>query len=126
VADLEFGGMGGVGANGCEQENAWCDESDGIWDMRRITGGGYVGSGIGYRRDWLNLYSRTRLQLSSATGIPATFWYAIQGGVQFTLKSRAHIYLANGGAGYVNATDHVAIMWVPAELGFVITFGGDR
>jgi hypothetical protein len=123
--DLEGGGMAGAGAYGCEQTSDWCGPGDGIWNAQRRSGGGYLGSGVGYHRDWFDLYARTRLQLTAADGLEPAFWYGLQGGLQFNIERRTHVYLATAGSGFVTEGEN-STWWAPLEVGIVFTFGGER
>ncbi len=129
ILDVEGGLAAGVGANGCENASGWCDDGDGFWNLRRITGGGYVGSGIGLHRDWFDLYGRARMQVTGAQGSTThgALWYAAQAGVQFNINRFTHFYMATAGAGVTSLrTGGIEPMWVPLDLGIVFTFGGER
>jgi len=98
---LGAGGMRHVRAGGDGEE----EEEDGIAPLDRLAGGVYVGSGQGWQfARWCTVFLNERLQLTGAENVPATFWWSVGLGVEFT-GGPVSFWISGGGAGYANSVD---------------------
>ncbi len=114
VRDLEVGIGGGVGGELCGNtstrppttvpcQSLW----DGYTSSQRAAAGAYLGGGIGRRWGIFTLFGRARVQGSTATDVPATFWWSTMGGGELRLGP-INLYLALGLAGYIDSADNAA------------------
>jgi hypothetical protein len=109
--DGELGAGVGRGGERCGNNNdltASCAAGavDGRTALGRVAGGGYGGLGLGYRVvSWLDLFTRARVQGSTATNIPATLWWSVFAGPELRLGV-VNFYLGAGWAGYVNDAEN--------------------
>jgi hypothetical protein len=107
--DIE-GGLG-FGAGGVNSDRSGPDTG-------KTAFGGYFGMGAGVhvsRR--VALFARGRAQLSTATGVPTTFWGSGLFGPELTFGP-ASFYLATGLAGYSNDLDGIAGLAMEGGLSF--------
>jgi hypothetical protein len=120
--DLDLGAGAGKGGelSGNEQQGGSCTQPP--WDGRpwfdRLAYGGYLGLGFGARWSWFSIFARSRAQVTRATNIPPTFWWATAAGVQFLLGDRLAIYLDTGSFGYVNEIEDL-VLWM-YEFGLAV------
>jgi hypothetical protein len=112
LADVGFGGGVGRGGELCGNEpevTANCDGDVAVADGRawhqRLAGGGYLDAGLALAiHDWLVPFVRGALRLSTATGVPMTFWASGSIGLEARLDPVA-VYLLGGWFGYTNDFD---------------------
>jgi hypothetical protein len=118
TSDIEAGAGLGAGGRNCSDSAQNACEVLGLSD--RLTGGGYLGSSVGFRVAWFDLFLHARLQLASAEDVPVTFWYTGFIGAQATILRRMRIFLGGGITGYENNADSASGMY--GEGGFAVMF----
>lgn len=123
TADLELGAGLGVGGDlfcrsMAEASLKACRSGDDREPLERLAGGGYLGGGVGVHVSFFSLFTRGRVQVTIADGLPMTTWGSVFGGIAFDIRDWADIYIAGG----VTANVHEAFdFWLPAaEMGISI------
>lgn len=127
--DIETGTAIGRGGESCGNNPDMSEPGDDCqWDglgaNDRLTGGGYLGTGIGVGIDFFDAFVRARIQLTQATGIPVTFWGTGLLGLQFTIVDLVKIYGGPGYGGYTNREDSDHGFLYEAGLGFTFDIPG--
>lgn len=103
VGDTEFGAGAGVGGSRCR--GAWSCVGDGRRWYERAAGGGYLGVGGALRWRIPTIYTRLRVQATTATSIPSTIWTTWNSGVELRFARRVSLWAAVGLADYWNRRD---------------------
>jgi len=125
--DAEIGGGGGVGGQRCGNPGQGATDNpcpalplDGRSAQERLAYGGFAGIGVGIRPlRWMNVFARTRVQLTTATNVPNTIWMSGLVGAEFTLGP----VVLGGGVGYAHYTNDVESQGdAIVELGAAIPF----
>lgn len=129
LADVGFGGGIGRGGELCGNQEAGSSNCDGdsIADGRawhhRLAGGGYLDAGFGLAIDgWLVPFARSAFRLSSASGVPLTFWASGMLGVDFRIDD---VSIALGGGWFGFANEHDANDGPFLEASVALRFGGE-
>lgn len=118
--DIELGGGAGAGGeNHCSSQETDCSFDSRAWSDR-LAWGGYAGLGVGFHKSWYSLFLRARAQFTSASDIPATFWFSGMLGIGSQIANHFNWYLAGGGAGYTNSKDSEG--GVLGEIGMSVQF----
>jgi hypothetical protein len=127
LLDGELGIGAGVGGELCPTDpstNKTVCEPDGLRWYQRTAFGGYQGGGLGLAVSWFSFYGRVRVEESTATDIPVTFWPSATLGLGFDLGRHVSLDLGGGYLGYRNAKDQED-GWV-YQVGFSGRFGTAR
>ena len=126
VIDLELGaGLGRGGRlDGYDVARRWpTGPVDGLDPTERTAFGGYGGVGVAWRYEFLAAYARARVEVTSATHVPVTFWPSAIAGVELDLWHRLRVSAAAGYVGYINASQnnhgwlYQAAVTVPFKVG---------
>jgi hypothetical protein len=117
ASDLEtslgFGWGGELCGNGSEFRD--CKETDDREAQDRMAGGGLLGIGVAGHFAFFAVFARSRVQLTSARGVPPTLWGTLGTGFQFRIARIVDLYAQASFAGYTNRLD--------ATHGFVYELG---
>lgn len=100
------GGAGGVLSCGSNEDDddavddsirERCDRAGEPLDWwRRYALGGYAGMGLGFHVAWFAVFTRARVQLSTADNLPMTLWWTAAGGISFDILGWVSLYAAGG------------------------------
>jgi hypothetical protein len=108
LLDGELGVGAGVGGELCPAQpngnSSSCEPDHRHWNDRTALGG-YQGFGLGGAYHWFSLYVRGRLEESSSTLIPVTYWPSAMLGLGFDLSRAVSLDLGGGYLGYRNSQD---------------------
>jgi hypothetical protein len=105
LLDAELGVGAGVGGELCPAQqsgNGSCNPDQRRWSDRTALGG-YQGVGIGAGYRWFSIYVRGRLEESTSTLIPVTYWPSAMLGLGFDLSRSVSLDAGGGYLGYRNA-----------------------
>ncbi len=123
LSEIELGGGVGAGGMNCDSEavDETCDgfESEGNWDDR-VAYGGYTGTGLGWGiGEWIDLYAKTRVQVTKSQDVPVTFWASGATGIQVNVFKTVKIYFSPIQIHYyTNRFDHARMYTMEIGLGF--------
>jgi hypothetical protein len=107
LLDAELGVGAGVGGELCQAQpngNTMCDPDQRRWSDRTAIGG-YQGVGIGAGYRWFSIYVRGRVEQSTSTLIPVTYWPSAMLGVGFDFTRSVSLDAGAGYLGYRNVSD---------------------
>jgi hypothetical protein len=121
LLDTELGIGAGVGGELCPSSaKNGCEPDHRTWSNRTALGGYQgVGLGVGYR--WFSFYGRGRVEETTSTNIPVTYWPSGMLGVGFDLPRNVSLDAGGGYLGYRNAKDSYDGWFYQA--GFSVRFG---
>lgn len=129
--DLETGLAVGLGGERCQADYGDTLDCQGrVPDQRdwteRLAYGGYLGLGLGYRVvEELQLYTRGRVEVSVASGIPRTLWGSWVAGLELDLDP-VMLHLVGGFGGFDNEVDGALGPLVELGVGIRFDLAGAR
>ena len=117
VVDFEIQGGAGVGGETRREDD------DVSW-IERPAGGGAVGVGFAYHLGRFAPYTRARVSVTDASGIPVTAWTILTAGAQWRFANTFDLFADVGYVRFDNVTD--SAHGFAYRFGFAFLFGVGR